>query len=205
MGTSVPLGGDGSASSDTADGGSRGGTVNITDLFFVSFLFSAREFTIIIKKERTYDVVGVHIDDGAVVWWKTDTGSVTVEGSKPNMGLSSSGKNHSGEDSSKLHFVYLPIDKMRRLAGERREPWKGLGLYISVSEIVETPLFVIFSHRSLFQERTHVDRVDWKSEYTDYGDFQMKTHISLKSSRWKSPSTLVSISDYKAGGIDHNW
>lgn len=50
MGTSVPLGGDGSASSDTADRGSRGGTVNITDLFFISFLFSAREFTIIIKK-----------------------------------------------------------------------------------------------------------------------------------------------------------
>lgn len=46
MGTSVPLGGDGGASSDTADGGSRGSTVNITDLFFVSFLFSVREFII---------------------------------------------------------------------------------------------------------------------------------------------------------------
>lgn len=148
---------------------------------------------------RTYDVVGIHIDDGAVVWWKTDTGSVTVEGSKPNMGLSSSGKNDGGENSSKLHFVYRPIDKMRRLAGERREPWKGLGLYISVSEIAETPLFVIFSHRSLFQERTHVDRVDWKSEYADHGDFQMK------SSTWGPPSMLGSISDYKAGGIDHNW
>lgn len=40
VGTSVPLGGDSSASSDTAHGGSRGGTINITDLLlYISLLF----------------------------------------------------------------------------------------------------------------------------------------------------------------------
>lgn len=43
--TSVPFGGDGSASSDTANGGSRSGTVNIANLLYISLLFSAKGFT----------------------------------------------------------------------------------------------------------------------------------------------------------------
>lgn len=82
---------------------------------------------------QTYDVVGVHINDRAVVRWKTDTGSVAVEGSKPNMGLSSSSKSNGGNKSSKLHFVYRPIEKMQILTGERREENGGRfrALYIS--------------------------------------------------------------------------
>lgn len=40
--TSVPPSGDGRASSNTADGGSRSGAVNIADLLYVSLLFSVK-------------------------------------------------------------------------------------------------------------------------------------------------------------------